>query len=173
MIKLLMIFMYIGTVSIGGGLATIPFLVEEIVGRGFISMDMLYTIIAVSESTPGPIGINMSTFIGFNEYGIIGGILCSIALVLPSFIIIILITNAYEKYKKSRRIHAFIKGLRVSVVGLIFVIVLDLINHGFIAEGIDYMGIICTLIMVGLIKKYDKNPIIYILLGALIGIVLY
>ena len=173
MIKLLMIFMYIGTVSIGGGLATIPFLVEEVVGRGFVSMDMLYTIIAVSESTPGPLGINMATFIGFNRYGMLGGILCSIALVLPSFVIIILITKAYAKYKNSAKIHALIKGLRVAVVGLIFVIILDLISHVFIEEGIDYIGLVCAAIMVALIKKYDRSPILYIVLGALVGLVLY
>ena len=88
-----------GLFAVGGGLATIPFLQDMAIKYGWFDLTTLSTMIAVSESTPGPIGINMATYVGYITLGPVGGIISTIALVTPSIIVILIIANMLEKFK--------------------------------------------------------------------------
>ena len=119
-IFLLMIeFFKTGLFAVGGGLATIPFLEEMSVKYGWFSLDMLSTMIAVSESTPGPIGVNMATYIGNVIGGPLIGIITTLSLVAPSVIVIIIVAGMLEKFQKSQLVQNVFYGLRPAVVGLI------------------------------------------------------
>ena len=99
-IKLLLLFwtfFKIGLFTIGGGYAMIPMIESEVISRGWLTETELFNFLAISESTPGPFAINMATFVGVNEAGIIGGIFTTLGVITPSIIIIILIFKVYEK----------------------------------------------------------------------------
>ena len=101
-----------GLFAIGGGLATIPFLQDMAVKYGWFDLTTLSTMIAVSESTPGPIGINMATYVGYITLGPAGGIISTIALVTPSIIVILIIANMLEKFKESKIVKQVFNGIR-------------------------------------------------------------
>src|SRR5690554_1960609 len=112
-------FFKIGLFSLGGGLATLPFLQELIVKYGWISNEELLNMIAVSESTPGPIGVNTATFVGFNTANIFGGVVATMGLVTPSIIIITVIAHYFSKFNEHPNVVGAFLGIRPAVTGLI------------------------------------------------------
>ena len=108
-----------GLFAVGGGLATIPFLKEIGVTYGWYTMETLSTMIAVSESTPGPMGITMATYVGYTIAGIPGSLVATLSLVTPSIIIICVIANYFEKFKQSKIVQMAFKGLRPAVIAFI------------------------------------------------------
>lgn len=112
-------FFKIGLFSIGGGLATLPFLYRLADKYPWFSAKQIPDMIAVSESTPGPLGINMATYTGFQHSGVIGSIAATFGLVLPSVIIIILISKVLEKFRSNKYVEYAFYGLRPAVMGLI------------------------------------------------------
>lgn len=108
-----------GLFAIGGGLATIPFLKEIAAKYGWFTIDTLTTMIAVSESTPGPIGVNMATYVGYETAGVLGAIVATVALVLPSLIIICIIAKMLQKFRDAKIVQGIFVGLRPAVVGFI------------------------------------------------------
>lgn len=162
MIRLVFEFLKTGLFSIGGGLATLPFLQEMAMKYDWFTADELITMIAVSESTPGPFGVNMSTFAGFNAYGIIGAVLATLSLVIPSIIICILIS----KFLAKKDLTNIFKTLRPVSIALI-------ISAVFSVFSLSLTNIINILIFIGLfvlIRKAPKlHPIIIILIGGVIG----
>jgi chromate transporter len=115
-----------GLFAVGGGLATIPFLKEMSVKYGWFTMADLTTMIAVSESTPGPMGINMATYVGNSMFGVWGGIAATLSLVAPSLIVVIIIAHMLEKFKNSEIVKGVFEGLRPAVVGFILAAVVDI-----------------------------------------------
>ena len=115
-----------GLFAVGGGLATVPFLQEMSIKYGWFTLDMLTTMIAVSESTPGPIGINMSTYVGYDMFGLLGAFAATISLVTPSVIVICLVAKAMKAFQNSRIVHGIFNGLRPAVVGFILSAVLSI-----------------------------------------------
>ena len=99
-------FFYIGLFTIGGGIVAITLMQQTIVQRGLITEEQFYNMVAISESTPGPLGTNMATYIGYNLYGIPGGMITTIGEVLPSLIIIVIIAKFLQKFNKS----LYVKG---------------------------------------------------------------
>ena len=108
-----------GLFAIGGGLATLPFLYEMSVKTGWFTATDIANMIAISESTPGPLGINMATYVGYNTAGVAGAILAPIGEVLPSIIIILIIAKVLEKFKENQIVQDVFYGLRPASVGLI------------------------------------------------------
>ena len=125
-------FFKVGLFTIGGGLASLPFLYELAEKYTWITKSMIADMIAISQSTPGPIGINMATYVGFKSGGILGGIIATFAIVLPSFIIIIIIANFLNKFKNSKLVDSAFKGLRPTVTGLIAVAWFEIIKISII-----------------------------------------
>ena len=112
-------FFMIGLLAIGGGLVTIPFLIELSNSRGWFSLAELTDMIAISESTPGPIGVNMSTFVGYNTGGILGGLTATAGLVLPSFLILLFFSRYILKYKNCMIFQSVLFGIRPASLALI------------------------------------------------------
>ena len=129
MISLLLLFwtfFKIGLFTFGGGYAMIPMIVEETKKFGILSENDIIDFIAISESTPGPFAINIATFIGFSQNGILGAIFTTIGVVLPSFIIILLLANIIEKVKDNRYFKSVIKTVMPLVIGLILSTIIDI-----------------------------------------------
>lgn len=177
-----------GLFAVGGGLATLPF-IYDIAARypEWISLNDISTMVAVSESTPGPMGVNMATYTGFTTAGVLGSVLATVGLVLPSLIIIIIIAHYLQKFEESKLVkHAFY-GLRPAVAGLIAVAAFQVIKVSvltldkFLSEGgiknlIDLRGLIIfavTLILLYIKPLKKIHPIVYILCGAVVGIFIY
>lgn len=166
-----------GLFSIGGGLATLPFLFDMANKYGWFSPEQLTNMIAISESTPGPIGINIATYVGFTTDGILGGIYASLSLVLPSIIVIIIIAGFLKKFKDSKIVKNVFYGLRAAVVGLISVSFLTVIKSTFyipdavsLISSIEWIKLGIFALIFILLLKFKKHPIIYIALGAITGI---
>ena len=156
-------FFKIGLLAIGGGLVTVPFLYELAESYSWFSANELTNMIAVSESTPGPIGVNMATYAGFRVSGVMGGVVATLGLITPSLLIIIMLA----RYMKNNGLENVLKFVRPVVLALI-------ISAGiFIAKEtiINWwqLGIFITVFF--LVHFVKKNPIFYILLGAIGGIV--
>jgi chromate transporter len=172
-------FFLTGLLSFGGGLATIPFLSDMGVRTGWFTAGQLADMIAISESTPGPIGINMATYVGFTTAGIPGSIIATIGLVAPSVIVIILIAKLLARFKESWIVQSTFYGLRPASIGLIAaagvevvkisLLSLDLLPTGFI-HIFNWKGIILAVILFVLIKKLKGHPIFYLAGSAVVGI---
>ena len=125
--EIFLTFFQIGLFTFGGGYAMIPLIQSQVLGKAWLSSEELINFIAVSESTPGPFAINISTYIGTilgtQQSGILtgflGGICGTIGVVLPSFIIILIVAHFYEKFKESKVVSGIMTGLRPATVGLI------------------------------------------------------
>ncbi len=182
--KLLLLFwtfFKIGLFTIGGGYAMIPMIESEVISRGWLTETELFNFLAISESTPGPFAINMATFVGVNEAGIIGGIFTTLGVITPSIIIIILIFKVYEKFITNKYVKATMNGIKAVVCGMIFVIAGELILKEIFKSGFDnllnfdYKAVIIIAILVALklIFKKKMNPIILIGISAALGIIGY
>ncbi len=118
LLNLFWMFFKIGLFTFGGGYAMIPLIEQELVGGGYIEQTLLYDFIGIAESTPGPIAINMATFIGTHELGVLGAVAATIGVALPSFIIILLIASVGSKFLNSRIVNEAFKGLKPAVIDL-------------------------------------------------------
>ena len=170
-----------GLFSIGGGLATLPFLFQMAEKYGWFTTEQLTNMIAVSESTPGPIGINIATYVGFTTHslGVPGAIFATLSLVLPSVIVILIIAGFLEKFKENKIVKNVFYGLRAAVVGLLAVSFLTVLKTTFVIPGaaellhmVDYRKVILFAVLLFLVLKFKKHPILYVGIGALAGIVL-
>ena len=171
-----------GLFAIGGGLVTIPFLSEMGNKYGWFTPTELANMFAISESTPGPIGINMATYVGYKCGGVLGSIVATVFEALPALIIIILISKILIKFKDSEYIKSAFKGLRPTVFGFILsafvlifttsVIFLDKYKQtNNINDLFDYRTLIIFVVVLLLNTKWKIHPIFYVLLSALLGIV--
>lgn len=161
-------FFLIGLMAIGGGLVTIPFLVDLSDTRGWFSLGELTDMIAVSESTPGPIGVNMATFVGHKVAGIFGGIVATFGLTLPSFLILLIFSKYVIKYKTCATFQNILFGIRPAALALILyagIVIAKLSVTNWKIAGL-------TIAFFILQYFFQKSPILYIILGAIAGIIL-
>ncbi|MGM0507989.1 MAG: chromate transporter [Fusobacteriota bacterium] len=180
-VKLFFEFFKIGLFSIGGGLATLPFLQTIMKDYNWITQKELLDIIAVAQSTPGPIGVNLATFVGYKTGGIPGGIIATFGLVLPSLFIITLIAHFFMQFDDDPFVRGALKGIRPAVVGLIGYVAFDIgveqlldlskkVDFSF--EFINIRGLILLGVLIFLIDKYKKHPVYYLGGSALVGLAL-
>lgn len=182
LLQLFLEFARAGLFAVGGGLATLPFLYSISDRTAWFSHEQLTDMVAVSESTPGAIGINTATYVGFTTAGILGALTATLGLVLPSIIIIILVARILEKFKESALVRAVFYGLRPASTGLIAaagvsVAKLTLLNMDALltwnwAAAFQYPFIIMAAVLFLLMKKFPRHPAFYIALAAAAGIVL-
>ncbi len=183
-IKLLLLFwtfFKIGLFTIGGGYAMIPMIESEVIGEGWLTETELINFLAISESTPGPFAINMATFVGVNQAGVIGGIFTTLGVITPSIIIIILIFKVYERFITNKYVKAAMNGIKAVVCGMIFLIASELILKEIFKSGFDNLLdfdykaviIIAILVTLKLIFKKKMNPVILIGISAALGIIGY
>ncbi len=173
-ILLIIEFIKTGLFAVGGGLATIPFLNEMSIKYGWFTSDMLTTMIAVSESTPGAIGINMATYVGYHMFGIRGAIGTTLGLVFPSIVVITIIANMMEKFQDSQLVKDIFNGLKPAVIGLIVaacmgIFISSLFNKDY---SLKVSSVILLILLLFIQNKYKKiHPIFLISLAAIIGVV--
>ncbi len=171
-------FFQIGLFAVGGGLATLPFLNKLVDKYDWFTAADLANIVAVSESTPGPLGINMATYTGFTGSSFLGGIVASLSIVLPSWLTILLIARILKQFNENLYVKAAFEGLRATVVGLIAAAVLGIMKLSFVipdASGflhqINYKALILFAAFVLVRFKFQKtHPIAIIGAGALLGV---
>lgn len=174
-------FFKIGLFTFGGGYAMIPLVKDVVLAHEWLNEDMFYEFLGVCESTPGPIAINMATYVGTSQGGIFGAICATFGVVLPSLIIIILIASVLKKILKNRYVNAFLDGVKPIVVGLILttglLLVLKCIGYSSIETfNFDYRPLIIiaavAFIFYGfkLIFKKKLNTILLIIMSAGIGL---
>lgn len=175
-----------GLFAVGGGLATVPFLRDMGAAYGWLSEAELANIIAIAESTPGPIGVNAATYVGYLVCGIPGAVVATIGLVTPSVIIIVLIAKAIKKYYNSYLVQSLFKALRPAAIGLItaagFSLLLtslgvkaNFLRFTFSADWYSLLklGIYGVFVFFAFWKKTAKiHPFFYILTGGAIGVIL-
>ena len=184
MLRLVWEFFKVGIFAVGGGMATIPFLYELGEKFGYFSSEELLDMIAVSESTPGAIGINMSTYAGINAHGFWGGILATVSLITGPVIIILLIARAMDKFKSSKIVKDAFVTLRPATAGLILgamssVLVATLFNIEAFRTSMNIFSLIKPIpviifaVFLTVLLKFKKiNPIFIIIAGAVLGIIL-
>lgn len=172
-------FFQIGLFAIGGGPATIPFLMDLTERHDWYEKADVTNMLAVSESTPGPIGINMATYAGYNAAGFAGGIVATLSLVLPSLIVIVLIAKLLDNFSKNPYVKSAFFTIRPAVTGLIATAVLGIWETSlFTAKDGTFQFpvfsvILCAVFYVAMnLKKLKKlHPAFWILCGAIVGIV--
>ena len=171
-----------GLFAVGGGLATLPFLIEMSEKTGWFTSADIADMIAISESTPGPLGINMGTYVGYKTVGMFGGLVSTLGIITPAIVIIILISKALQKFKNSPVVEKVFYGLRPASTGLIAaaglgVAKIAMLNiplfeqSGQILDLFRFKLIALGALMYFLLVKFKKHPIIYIAAAAVIGIV--
>ena len=173
-------FFKIGLFSIGGGMATLPFLMDLTGKYDWFTISELTNMVAISESTPGPVGINMATYAGYNAAGVPGAIVATLALTAPAWIIIILIAKFLENFSENRNVKAAFYGIRPAVAALIGYAVWELLKialisaaDGKIQENLVNAAVCVVVFALLQIKKLGKlHPLVWIAAGACVGIVL-
>lgn len=184
--KLFSTFFQIGLFTFGGGYAMIPLMREKCVSNGWLTEDAIMNFIAVSESTPGPFAINMATFVGSSQAGILGSALATLGVVLPSFIIILIIAMVLKNLIKYKGTQAVLSGIKPVVIGLIistgittFLSILcrfTTVDGGF---SVNVSGIFIFAVVVAYAMVYKKiknkaiSPVYLIILSAVLGLIFY
>lgn len=185
-LRLFLSFLMIGAVSFGGGYGMVSLIRETVLSNGWLAEDEFLNFIAVSESTPGPLAVNMATFIGSSQAGFTGALVSTLGVVLPSFVIILVIAALLRNLLKYAGVNAFLSGVRPCVVAMILATALIMgLNTllGFTAVGggfsIDGRALIVFLLLWGVhflwrrTRGRNPSPIAMIALSAALGIVLW
>lgn len=186
MLLLFFEFFKTGLFAVGGGLATVPFIRDMAATYGWITEKEIANIIAIAESTPGPIGVNAATYVGYHVGGVPGALIATIGLVTPSVIIIILVAKAIKRYSDSYLVKSLFTSLRPAAIGLITAagvslllvalgIKADFLRFRFTADWYTLLklGIYGAFVFFAFWKKTAKiHPLFFILTGGAIGAIL-
>ncbi len=179
-IQLFCEFFKTGLFAVGGGLATLPFLRDMAARTGWFTEALLADMIAISESTPGPIGVNMATYAGYLTAGVPGTLIATLGLITPPIIIMLIVARVLDAFRENRYVNAAFYGLRPAVAGLIgaagITVVKESLVHlpyaGNLVGFFDFPSICIFIAVFALMKIFKKHPIVYILGSALAGIVI-
>lgn len=182
-LELFLGFLRVGAFSFGGAYGAIPIIRDVVISYGWMSDELLSYMIAVSESTPGPIMVNVATYIGNTQGGFAGAALATLAVVLPAFIIILLIMRFMKNAIKNKMVQAVLGGLKPSIIGIILATGVFMMFENCLgsvsAVNIDIRALILTGILAGIyiaarkIKKGGISPILLIAIAAAAGVIIY
>ena len=185
-LELFLTFLQIGAFSFGGGYGMISLMREKALMHGWLSEEELLNMIAVAESTPGPIAVNMATFVGAAEGGVLGAVVATLGVVLPSFVIILIIAALIKNLLKFAGVKAFLDGIRPAVVGLILATSVTMLMSAVLnfssvgdAPSIDVRDVIILAAIIAivfvskLIFKKKPSPILMIVISAGLGMLMY
>ncbi len=177
-------FFMTGLFAIGGGLATLPFLYDLSDKTGWFTHAELANMLAISESTPGALGINMATYAGFETASFAGGVIATLGLITPGIIIILLIAKVLEKFKQNRLVQWGLYGLRAASIGLICaaalsVVQISLIHFNLIGESgltaaelFDFKAVLFAVLLFFAMRRWNNiHPIAFIAVSAAVGII--
>ena len=185
LLRLFWEFFKTGLFAVGGGMATLPFLYDMSAHTGWFTQARLADMIAVSESTPGPIGVNMATYVGFETAGVPGAVVATLGLICPSIIIILLIARVLKQFRESKTVDAVFYGLRPCSIALIaaaglLVARVTFLNQDALAAGFNPAELLrwkelllaaVLLVLTRFVKPLKKlHPVVFIALSAAVGI---
>ncbi|MBR4991466.1 MAG: chromate transporter [Clostridia bacterium] len=180
-LKLFYEFFKVGLFAVGGGMATFPFLTDLADKTGWYTQQQLVDMIAIAESTPGPIGVNTATYVGFTTVGVSGAVIASLGLITPSFLVILIIARVLAKFRDSKLVNDIFSGLRPASAGLIaaagfsvvMVSLVDLQADGLM-NMIRWKGVLLAAVLLLLTRKVKQtknlHPVVFIALSAAAGI---
>ena len=185
-LKLFLTFLQIGAVSFGGGYGMISLVREKCLTNAWLTEEEFMNFIAVAESTPGPIAINMATFVGSTQGGILGSLVSTLGMVIPSFVIILIIASLIRNFIKYKGVQYTLKGIRPVIVGLIIGTAVTMALNVFLNISLAhdrpqfdiFAAIIFALVFLmsyfyKKIRKKAVSPILLILISAVLGIIFY
>ena len=171
-----------GMFAIGGGLATLPFLSQMSTKYGWFTQDDLGNMLAISESTPGPIGVNMATYVGNITGGFLGGIITTLALVLPSYLVILMVAKVMERFKENRYVLTSMSLLRPASVGMVTAAILGVLQSVLLdmnavaalqwSQMLMLPSLLVFLVLFVVYSKFNKlHPVVILAIGAVFGII--
>ena len=175
-------FLKVGLFAFGGAYGAIPLIRDMVLSYGWLSDEALSYMIAVSESTPGPIMVNLATYVGSTEAGFLGALVATLSVVLPSFIIILLITALLKNAFKNKYVQAVLRGLKPSVIGIVLAMGVYMLVKNCLMEDtfkMNLRSIVITAVLgiVAVLYKYfskkKMSPIIMIVISSLLGMFVY
>ncbi|MBE6623551.1 MAG: chromate transporter [Ruminococcaceae bacterium] len=182
-LDLLLGFLRVGLFAFGGAYGAIPLIRDVVLSYGWLTDEALTYMIAVSESTPGPIMVNLATYVGSSQAGFLGAVIATFAVVLPSFVIILLVMIALKNLLKNRYTQAILRGVKPCIIGIIMATGVFMVLNNTIGLNknfdCDIKAIILTIVLATLmfvskpILKKKISPIMFIVVAAFCGIVVY
>ena len=185
-LKLFLTFFMIGSLSFGGGYGMISLVRETVISNGWLTEDEFLNFIAVSESTPGPLAVNIATFVGSSQGGLLGSFFATLGVILPSFVIILLIAAVLKNFMKYKGVEAFLSGVRPCIVAMVLATAVTmalstLLGIGALSDGIapDIRSVVLFAVLWGLHFAYKKvrssapPPILMIVLSGVLGAIVF
>lgn len=173
-LELFWTFFRIGLFTFGGGYAMLPLIQQEVQAHGWMSIEDLVNFVAVSESTPGPFAVNVSTYVGSEMGGVLGAFCSTLGVVLPSFVIILVVARCYERFRTSRVVTGLMRGLKPAVIGLIGSAIVSVGQTVFFPQGLALGAAFwCSLVIfagMAVLAFRKVHPIAIIALSACLGI---
>ena len=176
-------FLKVGCFAFGGAYGAIPLIRDMVMSYGWLSDEMLTYMIAVSESTPGPIMVNLATYIGSSQAGFLGAVIATLAVVLPSFLIILLVTALLKTALKNKYVQAILRGLKPCVIGIVLATgIYMMMGNCFgtlFAIKVNVRSLIITVLLFASMFGYKYfakkklSPILLIVISAIAGIIVY
>lgn len=167
LIKLFVEFFKIGIVTFGGGQAMLPLLQHSFVTElGWITQEKFLYFVSIAEVTPGPVALNMATFIGYELSGVIGSIVATLGVVMPSFLVILAIAHFEKKFKENKIYKRFMLGVKPVIIALLINAIYLIVGRGFVGV-VPYLMALVSLVV---FTFYRKSPIIILLASGIIGI---
>lgn len=182
-LDLLLGFLRVGCFAFGGAYGAIPLIRDVVLSYGWLTDEALTYMIAVSESTPGPIMVNLATYVGSSQAGLLGAVVATAAVVLPSFVIILLIMALLKNALKNKYVQAILRGLKPCIIGIILATgVYMTVNHFLLRDGeiaVDWKALVLTTALAGVmfgskpVLKKKVSPIFLIVISAVLGVFIY
>lgn len=176
-------FLKVGCFAFGGGYGAIPLIRDIVLSYGWLTDEKLTYMIAVSESTPGPVMVNLATYIGSSQGGLLGALVATTAVVVPAFLVIILVMTILKKMLENKYVKAMLQGVQACVIGIILATGICMVISNCFKMGndigVDWKNIIMTILVFGIGKLYDHfsgkklSSITLIMIAACLGIVIY
>lgn len=183
LVELFLGFLKVGCFAFGGAYGAIPLIRDVVLSYGWLSEEMVSYMVAVSESTPGPIMVNMATYVGSSQGGFLGALAATLAVILPSFCILLLICTLMKSALKNPYAQAVLRGLKPCVVGIVTATGLYMVMTNCFGTlgswGIHWQEIVLSLLLVGVMLGYKAlakkklSPLAFIALSALLGVLIY
>ena len=182
-LDLLLGFLKVGCFAFGGAYGAIPLIRDVVLSYGWLSDETLTYMIAVSESTPGPIMVNLATYIGSSQAGFWGAVIATLAVVLPSFLIILLVTALLTTVLKNKYVQAILRGLKPCVIGIVLATGLYMVFSNCFGKvrafALQWEALLITILLLLAMliykrtKKQKLSPILLIILSAVLGTMIY
>ena len=178
-LKLFWDFFRVSCFTFGGAYGAIPLIRDMVLGNGWIGEERFAYMIAVSESTPGPIMVNMATYIGSDQAGFLGSLLATIGVVLPAYLVILLVVTLLQTAIKNKYVQAVLQGLKPCVTGIVLATGLYMVIHNVLPGAVDLSALLITAVLGAVMILYPRitkkklSPIALILCAAVLGVIVF